>query len=287
MQRLVRDDLVERVGDPDEQRVEALLREEVVEDVREPTIGVDDGWRRGCPRRAACAARRWWEKRVLVRPCVSVRSATADGAADSPSIMAAFRLSAVPRMGETALTSTRVRSLYTLGCSSGNSGPLRSIQVPAATTAPVVRLEAVHKSFGDNEVLKGIDLEVATRRGADDHRPERKREEHAPALRQPARAAERRADLLRGRGDHPQGNRRLGHAPADRDGVPAVQPLPAPDRDGQPDARHAPDPPPAARRGRAARAGAARAGRALRRRPSSIRTSSPAASSSGSRSPAR
>jgi polar amino acid transport system ATP-binding protein len=32
----------------------------------------------------------------------------------------------------------------------------------AATTAPVVRLEAVHKSFGDNEVLKGIDLEVAT-----------------------------------------------------------------------------------------------------------------------------
>jgi ABC-type polar amino acid transport system ATPase subunit len=34
---------------------------------------------------------------------------------------------------------------------------------PAATTEPVVRLEAVHKSFGDNEVLRGIDLEV--RRG--------------------------------------------------------------------------------------------------------------------------
>jgi ABC-type polar amino acid transport system ATPase subunit len=31
---------------------------------------------------------------------------------------------------------------------------------PAATTDPVVRLEAVHKSFGDNEVLRGIDLEV-------------------------------------------------------------------------------------------------------------------------------
>jgi ABC-type polar amino acid transport system ATPase subunit len=31
---------------------------------------------------------------------------------------------------------------------------------PAATTEPVVRLEAVHKSFGDNEVLRGIDLEV-------------------------------------------------------------------------------------------------------------------------------
>ena len=33
--------------------------------------------------------------------------------------------------------------------------------VPAATTDPVVRLEAVHKSFGDNEVLRGIDLDVA------------------------------------------------------------------------------------------------------------------------------
>jgi polar amino acid transport system ATP-binding protein len=28
------------------------------------------------------------------------------------------------------------------------------------TTEPVVRLEAVHKSFGDNEVLRGIDLDV-------------------------------------------------------------------------------------------------------------------------------
>ena len=34
---------------------------------------------------------------------------------------------------------------------------------PAATTEPVVRLEGVHKSFGDNDVLRGIDLEV--RRG--------------------------------------------------------------------------------------------------------------------------
>jgi ABC-type polar amino acid transport system ATPase subunit len=34
--------------------------------------------------------------------------------------------------------------------------------VPAATTDPVVRLEAVHKSFGDNHVLRGIDLEVAS-----------------------------------------------------------------------------------------------------------------------------
>jgi polar amino acid transport system ATP-binding protein len=32
----------------------------------------------------------------------------------------------------------------------------------AATTEPVVRLEGVHKSFGDNDVLRGIDLEVAS-----------------------------------------------------------------------------------------------------------------------------
>ena len=31
---------------------------------------------------------------------------------------------------------------------------------PATTTDPVVRLDGVHKSFGDNEVLRGIDLEV-------------------------------------------------------------------------------------------------------------------------------
>ena len=33
--------------------------------------------------------------------------------------------------------------------------------VPAATTDPVVRLEGVHKSFGDNHVLRGIDLSVS------------------------------------------------------------------------------------------------------------------------------
>jgi ABC-type polar amino acid transport system ATPase subunit len=32
----------------------------------------------------------------------------------------------------------------------------------AGRTAPVVRLEGVHKSFGDNEVLRGIDLEVTS-----------------------------------------------------------------------------------------------------------------------------
>ena len=43
VQRLVRDDLVERVRDPDEQRVQALLGEQVVEDVCEPPVGVGGG----------------------------------------------------------------------------------------------------------------------------------------------------------------------------------------------------------------------------------------------------
>ena len=91
-------------------------------------------------------------------------------------------------------------------------------------------------------------------RGADDHRPERQRQEHAAPVRQPARAPERGPDLLRGRGDHAQGDRSVCDAPANRDRVPAVQPLPAPDRDEQPHPRDAPDPAPAARRRRGARA---------------------------------
>jgi polar amino acid transport system ATP-binding protein len=42
------------------------------------------------------------------------------------------------------------------------SGNLAEQPGTAATTDPVVRLENVHKSFGDNEVLRGIDLEVRT-----------------------------------------------------------------------------------------------------------------------------
>ena len=42
------------------------------------------------------------------------------------------------------------------------SGTLAEQLGTAATTDPVVRLEGVHKSFGDNDVLRGIDLEVAS-----------------------------------------------------------------------------------------------------------------------------
>ena len=39
---------------------------------------------------------------------------------------------------------------------------VRESPEPSGAGAPVVRLEGVHKSFGDNEVLKGIDLSVAS-----------------------------------------------------------------------------------------------------------------------------
>ena len=63
-------------------------------------------------------------------------------------------------------------------------------------------------------------------------------------------------DLLRGRGDHPQGRGRLGRPAADRDRLPAVQPVPAPEGHGQPHAR-----------------GTARSGSCRAPRPSAGRTS--------------
>ena len=68
---------------------------------------------------------------------------------------------------------------------------------------PMLKLEGIHKRFGDLEVLRGIDLEVAGR-GRLRARPERLRQEHAAALHQPARAARGGRDLPRGPG-HLQG----------------------------------------------------------------------------------
>ena len=42
------------------------------------------------------------------------------------------------------------------------TGTLAEQPGTVATTEPVVRLEGIHKSFGDNEVLNGIDLQVAS-----------------------------------------------------------------------------------------------------------------------------
>ncbi len=73
VQRLVRDDLVERVRDPDEQGVEALLGEQVVEDVGEAPVGV--GGRRTGGRRfgrdqphARCAKLGWCACRFVHVP---------------------------------------------------------------------------------------------------------------------------------------------------------------------------------------------------------------------------
>ena len=69
------------------------------------------------------------------------------------------------------------------------------------------------------------------RRGADDHRPQRQRQEHAAAVRQPARAAESGNDLFEGEEITRKGVDVSAVRHADRDGLPAVQPLSAPDRD--------------------------------------------------------
>ena len=47
LERVVRHEIGERVGDAVEQRVEALLREDVVEDLRETPVRLDErsGWR--------------------------------------------------------------------------------------------------------------------------------------------------------------------------------------------------------------------------------------------------
>ena len=53
---------------------------------------------------------------------------------------------------------------------------------------PLLKLEGIHKRFGDLEVLRGIDLEVDERRSRLRDRAERLRQEHDAALHQPARA---------------------------------------------------------------------------------------------------
>ena len=126
-------------------------------------------------------------------------------------------------------------------------------------------------------------------------RPQRLRQEHAAALRQPARAARGGRDLPRGPG-HLQGpglgDRRAEleprlRPPAGRDGLPAVQPLPPQDRAGERD--HG--------AGEGARQSKAEARGERPRRcwsasasptsSTSTPNASPAASSSGSRSPGR
>jgi polar amino acid transport system ATP-binding protein len=68
-----------------------------------------------------------------------------------------------------------------------------------------LKLENVHKSFGEHEVLRGIDLDVAEHEGRVPDRRVRLGEVDAAPLREPARAARRGPHLARRRGDHRRG----------------------------------------------------------------------------------
>ena len=93
------------------------------------------------------------------------------------------------------------------------------------------RSSDLHKSFGDNEVLKGIDFDVDHGRGRlrDRARPARA-SRRCCAASTCSRTPTGGHDLRRGRRDHRPGRRPRRGPPPDRHGVPAVQPLPAPDR---------------------------------------------------------
>ena len=71
----------------------------------------------------------------------------------------------------------------------------------AAATAPVLRAHNVHKRFGATEVLKGIDLEVSEGEVVAIIGASRLRQDHLPALRQPARGVRAGRDQRRRR-DH-------------------------------------------------------------------------------------
>ena len=142
--------------------------------------------------------------------------------------------------------------------------------MPRLGPAGALVIEGLHKSFGELEVLRGIDLVGRPARGRLRHRLVGRRQVDAPALHQPPRADRRGPDRRRRRRDHRQGRRRQPDPAADRDRVPGVQPVPAHDRHRQRDARAAQGPRPVARGCRGAGDGAARPhrpGREARRLP--------------------
>ena len=158
----------------------------------------------------------------------------------------------------------------------------------------VVRVENLHKYFGPLEVLRGRRHGRASRaRSSSIFGRSGSGQVDAAAVHQLPRGPHRRPD--RGRGDPARGRppdpEQAGADPpapdARRDGLPAVQPVPAhdgpPERDGG--ARHGEGA--EAGRGPADRAGAAREGRDSPTRPTNIRSGCPAGSSSAWRSPAR
>ena len=136
-------------------------------------------------------------------------------------------------------------------------------ETPSTHPRPLLRLEGVRKSFGDNLVLDGIDLDVPTGEVLVIIGPSGSGKSTLLRCVNLLEPIDRRAaSSSRARRSPRKGVDVPAVAAADRDRLPAVQPLPAPDRDRQPDARGAADPEAAPRRGRAARARAARARRA-------------------------
>ena len=163
---------------------------------------------------------------------------------------------------------------------------------------PMVRAEEVRKSFGRLEVLRGIDLEVAPRRGDVHHRAVRARASPRSCAASttwrrstPAGSGSTASSSATGRCSgklHELRDREIcPQAGRDRHGVPALQPVPAHDRAAE---RHRGA---AAGAGRAKRAAvgagprAARPGRPRRQGATPTPPSCPAASSSASPSPGR
>ena len=116
-----------------------------------------------------------------------------------------------------------------------------------------MRLEGVRKSFGDNLVLDGIDLEVASGEVLVVIGPSGSGKSTLLRCVNLLEPVDSGRIYFEGEELTAKGRVAAGGAAADRDRLPAVQPLPAPAGDGQPDARGAKDQEDAARRGRAAR----------------------------------
>ena len=114
---------------------------------------------------------------------------------------------------------------------------------PAAdpSAEPVVRLEGVRKSFGDNLVLDGIDLEVASGEVLVVIGPSGSGKSTLLRCVNLLEPVDSGRIFFEGEELTAEGRVAPRGAAAHRDRLPAVQPLPAPAGDGQPDARGAAD----------------------------------------------
>ena len=150
---------------------------------------------------------------------------------------------------------------------------------------PLITINQVQKYYGNNHVLKGVDLDIDM--GGDlHHRAQRIGQKHAPALHQRHGRLSGRQHQA-GRHDHYRpGFPGARNQPLGRDGVSELQPVPAHDGAGKRDARPASGA--EEKRRRMPRIGPAHAGeRGLAIVWITTRRASPAASSSAWRLPAR